>query len=100
MKKVNVNGTSYVGKLNKKNNVLSNAMESSGTPDFGKYLMMKNLDKLQNIEFGGPGVSYSISPLSATEKLDLASCKMVMKHAKKISAAGTENKVFSDLLGK
>ncbi|MCK5021468.1 MAG: hypothetical protein KAS32_30935 [Candidatus Peribacteraceae bacterium] len=107
LKKITINGISYLGKLVKDGDTttLNEAMSIvSGklTRDvLAEYLKLKNTGKLENgIEYTGQGGLFGVAPLTPTEKLDLNVCKMTMKHAKKVAAAGVENQVFSEMLGK
>lgn len=106
LKKITINGISYLGKLVKDGDTttLTEAMVTMtgkvSRDIFAEYLKLKNTSKLEDgIEYTGQGF-FGVSPLTATEKLDLNVCKMTMKHAKKVAAAGVENDVFSQMLGK
>ena len=97
---VAVNGITYLGKLNEEETILEKALSTGSIPNFSAYLQAKNLGTLETIKFGGNGVNYSISPLTATQKLELKVCKLHMKQAKLTAAAKTENELFGELLGK
>lgn len=105
LKKVVVNGQSYLGKLVETDDVtaLVDAMVCSdpGSKDsLQQYVQAKNLKTLVTVEFGGVGTNYSISELCEHEKLLFKQCKMSMKYAKSIALAKLENKDVGSLMGK
>jgi len=107
MKKVIINGVSYVGDLKKNEDgtmTLSKAMSFEGTTmsrsDLSKYLKLKNLGELENLDFGGTGISWSISVLSENENMMLQIGEIAMKSAKGRAVKEVENDLFDFVLGK
>lgn len=107
MKKVTINGIAYIGNLEEKDGktVLKDAMCLKSPnfvtkPDIANYLKKENLGELENVEFGGQGVSYSISELNDEEKLFFEIASVTMKSAKLKAVNGLENQVFDEYLGK
>jgi len=106
MKKVTVNGMSYMGTLVKTDDgiVIKNGLECpSGKLSktvIAKYIETKNFDRLQDITFSGTGISYSVTDLTGLEALYLSVCKKTMKYAKKNAIAGNENELFNRVMGK
>jgi len=106
MKKVTVveiNGYTYLGTLNKTKTILEgafNCQPNPGQEDFAGYLKDKNLDLLETKEFGGNGVSYTISQLTDTQKLAMKVCELHMQQAKATAVKALQNDTLDALLGK
>ncbi len=103
MQKVTVNGLIYFGKLKNKKGVLtlteSMLIKKVNKQSISEYLKCKNLGTLQTETFAGKGLAWSISKLTNEQQMECDMCKLAMRQAKRIAAAGTENNVFDGILG-
>jgi hypothetical protein len=108
MKKVTINGVSYIGELKEDKEtgkmVLSGAMAvapgSVSKDDIARYIQMENLGELDDIEFGGQGVAFSVSPFSEEEQMFVDMAGIIMKTAKGKALKQVENNLFGEILGK
>lgn len=108
MKKVTMNGVSYIGELELKKNgkkaTLSNAMlVNGGTLDrttVSEYFKRRNIGDLETIEFGGKGTAYAISELKKEEVMLVKMAEIVMGAAKDKALESVENTLFDTFLGK
>lgn len=103
MKKVTINGVSYLGDLkeSKDGMTLKKAMmaKDASRMNLAKWLAKDNLDELETLEFGGNGVSYTVADLSDDEKMNLEIGILTMKAARGKAVKDLENKMFAGMLG-
>jgi hypothetical protein len=102
MEKILLNGDNFLGELNKKDNVINNAMkyyEELDKHTFGKYLKLKALNELDVLELSCNS-DYTITKLTEKDELLLRRLKDVFKEAKEKAMIYTINSVFDKLLDK
>lgn len=101
LKKVNINGTLYVGRLvvEDEKTFLMDAMrcEKFDRYAISEYLKLENAGELEQIEFGGMGVSFSVSELTEYEEMDLKIGRILMETARGRAMASVENNIFDQL---
>lgn len=107
MKKVTMNGVSYIGELefNEKENkaTLKNAMKIKDGIDratISNYYKKKNIGELSTIEFGGKGTAFAVSKLLPEEQMLVKMADVVMEMAKGRALQTVENNIFDEFLGK
>ena len=99
MKQVIVNGVSYLGVMEQGEDGISvkNAIKTGNvltTDDFNRYLKEENLGNLENVRFGGNGVSFVEVPLTEDMEMAFSITKLVMERAKKVALKNLENAEF------
>lgn len=107
MKIVNVNGVTYLATLSKTENgdiVLENAMEVGGANVsqgvITEYYKRGNVGTLKTVNFGGAGISYSVSDLDDSAVMFCKIADLAIAQAKKTAIKNLENREFDGVLGK
>lgn len=102
MKHIVVNGVNYLGEFEEAEGKikLTKAMQSHGEPaeeSIVAYFKAENLNELKEFNFGGMGVSYSVSDLSPNLKNFEKIAKLQIKRAKDIALPILENETFDGM---
>lgn len=106
MKVVNVNGVTYLATLEEGENgiLLSDAMEIGGSAVnqsiVTEYYKRGNVGKLKTVNFGGSGISYSVSELGDDAVMFCKIADLAIAQAKKTAVLNLENREFDSVLGK
>ncbi len=106
MKVVTVNGKTYLAVMEGDGNgiVLTEAMEigSQGVSQtvVTAYYKQGNVGQLKTVNFGGSGISYSVSELNDDAVMFCKIADLAIAQAKKVAVLNLENREFDSVLGK
>jgi len=106
MKVVTVNGITYLGVLEESETgvKLTDAMEIGGggisQGVISEYYKQGNVGELKTVDFGGNGISYSVSDLTDDAVMLCKIADLAITQAKKVAVLRLENREFDGVLGK